>query len=763
MNVIKGSKFLLKLVHIYTLIKRHFTKKLVINFFGHNNDHDEEKIPKVFVINLDSQNTRWKQVQNEFKRLEVKGGKSLDFYLERESAVNGELIKTDSFHSDEVEKLYNLKEHFFIDPDPRLAHIVKNKDIRVCMSSAEIAVTMSHINVWKKIVSQDIPYALVLEDDIFFDKNFSELANNMWEEIPVDDSNKKSFDLLYLSYKEVDSGAEKTLFSKHLFKPIRGYWWLSGYILSAQGAKKLLSLLPVCGPIDMWINLQFDKLSTYAVFRSIIHQRKDMKSSNSYSIMPILSRMGINKNIEELNDQFKITKKPIFAIGLNKTATTSLHFALSILGYKCCHWISDDFSDKTAKLIKNNLPLPFDAYTDVESITENFKELDIQYPNAVFILTTRNIDDWIGSRIRHVTRNKIENKQGASHNWTEIEVESWRDERKKHHEIVKNYFMNKKDKLLVFDICGGDGWDKLCTFLKLPVPEASFPNVDPLIKLEALARSINKRIPIIGRNTVALEHDAHPWIKRPENIENYTGTKEDIEGFGYRTGSYSPEIKDVFVELNKLNWDLLDNTFPYNLVMFRPNNVQTKSNSGIEISLKNEAFNGYEITSGGLKSTREFQYGRFEIVMKPISYAGLISAFFLYRIDPWQEIDIEFLGNDTSKMLVNVYFNPGDDGTVQNYGTSGTPVLIELGFDASLDFHNYVIEWDPNEIRWFVDNNLVHVRKTGNPTPIPNLQLKAFINLWVPGNSQLAGKYKSSKTTKMLEVKSVILSSWYDN
>jgi beta-glucanase (GH16 family) len=146
--------------------------------------------------------------------------------------------------------------------------------------------------------------------------------------------------------------------------------------------------------------------------------------------------------------------------------------------------------------------------------------------------------------------------------------------------------------------------------------------------------------------------------------------------------------------------------------------------------------------------------------VKPVKADGLISAFFLYRIDPWQEIDIEFLGNDTSKMLVNVYFNPGEEGTVQNHGTSGTPVSVELGFDASTDFHHYAIEWDPNEIRWFVDDDLVHVRNTGSPTPIPNLPLKVYTNMWVPGNSKLAGEINYSTLPKTTDIKSVVLSKW---
>ena len=41
---------------------------------------------------------------------------------------------------------------------------------------------------------------------------------------------------------------------------------------------------------------------------------------------------------------------------------------------------------------------------------------------------------------------------------------------------VKYYFKDRKRDLLIIDICGGEGWEKLCQFLGKDIPEASFPN-----------------------------------------------------------------------------------------------------------------------------------------------------------------------------------------------------------------------------------------------------------------------------------------------
>ncbi|MEQ9148919.1 MAG: glycosyltransferase family 25 protein, partial [Cytophagales bacterium] len=431
MNINNGSKFINHLSHFFKSFNRNLYSNSEVQIFDLETTNRLAFINKIIVINLDRQKTRWRKLLKELKSHKAKHRKTLFDFLERVPAIDGKFIDPVEYSNEEVIGLYNLKEHFYVDPDPRLSHLVRNKDIRISMTASEIAVAHSHIKIWKKIVEEEIPATLILEDDVYFDRNFSLVSKKAWDEIPVDGKGNKKFDLLYFSYREVDNGAEKTQFSSSLSQPSRGYWWLSGYVLSFQGAKKLIDLIPVCGPIDMWINLQFHNLSVFSVINSIIHQRRDYKSDNSYSIMPILSRVGIHLEAKGRKSKSLIKRKPIFAIGLNKTGTTSLHFALTLLGYKCCHWISDDFSKETATLIDQKKPLPFDAYTDVKSITQNYMELDKQYPHAVFILTTRKLEDWISSRSRHVIRNRTENLKGAKHTWVDIDIETWVEEREK--------------------------------------------------------------------------------------------------------------------------------------------------------------------------------------------------------------------------------------------------------------------------------------------------------------------------------------------
>jgi hypothetical protein len=175
-------------------------------------------------------------------------------------------------------------------------------------------------------------------------------------------------------------------------------------------------------------------------------------------------------------------KGPVFGIGFGKTATTSLYKALIKLGYKSCHWRSDMFSEETRQLIEAGAPLPFEAYTNVASVVEGYAKLDRTFPSGVFILTVRDLDDWLASSTRHVTYNRALNDRGLkpAHTWVDIDPVAWRSERIRHHEAVFRYFKDRPGKLLVLDIPDGDGWPGLCRFLNCAEPAVRFPYVDPL-------------------------------------------------------------------------------------------------------------------------------------------------------------------------------------------------------------------------------------------------------------------------------------------
>lgn len=170
----------------------------------------------------------------------------------------------------------------------------------------------------------------------------------------------------------------------------------------------------------------------------------------------------------------------IFCIGLNKTGTRSLHDALTELGFRSLHWGGPEVRRTIERARSEGRPLvedldEYDAYSDIERISENFDLIDCQYPGSRFILTTRDLGQWLESRRQHVEANQARTAQGAyDGNFLTVDTDAWCDEYVTHHARVLDHFAGRDD-LLVMRIADGDGYDKLCAFLGVAVPDRPFP------------------------------------------------------------------------------------------------------------------------------------------------------------------------------------------------------------------------------------------------------------------------------------------------
>jgi cellulose synthase/poly-beta-1,6-N-acetylglucosamine synthase-like glycosyltransferase/beta-glucanase (GH16 family) len=272
-------------------------------------------------------------------------------------------------------------------------------------------------------------------------------------------------------------------------------------------------------------------------------------------------------------------------------------------------------------------------------------------------------------------------------------------------------------------------------------------------------------IPAVPVACTAQQFDTDPWIVPFKKVSSYcTNTPSATPTAGSHSGNFKALRTDGFKTIDPTYWDRMDTTFVCNQAMFSQNNVVQIPEGGVKLNIERQAAQDRAYTAADLATkdtpNAKFKFGRFETVFKPTKEPGVISSFFLYRFDPWQEIDAEFLGNDTTKILLNVFYNPGLDGDLYNYGLRGTPVVIDLGFDASLEFHRYAIEWEPEEIRWFIDDKLIHVRRAGLPTPIPHLPMRFHVNTWPICSEELAGKFSPARDSMGSELKSVTISQW---
>lgn len=171
----------------------------------------------------------------------------------------------------------------------------------------------------------------------------------------------------------------------------------------------------------------------------------------------------------------------MFCIGLNKTGTTSLHAALQELGYRSLHHREPESTEAVARAVREGLPLlthlgDHDAFSDIQSLAVRFVELDEQYPDSRFILTVRDLGDWLDSRRRHVERNAARHARGEYHGtFLTVDIDGWTDLFNAHVDRVRTHFVDRPGDLLTMDIPRGDGYDVLCPFLGLPEPAAPFP------------------------------------------------------------------------------------------------------------------------------------------------------------------------------------------------------------------------------------------------------------------------------------------------
>jgi GR25 family glycosyltransferase involved in LPS biosynthesis len=98
-----------------------------------------------------------------------------------------------------------------------------------------IACTLSHISLWKKIIDDSLPYLLIFEDDALPHPNFGEVGPLWWDQTPGD------LDMILL-------GNQMNPTLQELYDPTKlivrhPAYCLHAYIVTQKGAQKLMQLV----------------------------------------------------------------------------------------------------------------------------------------------------------------------------------------------------------------------------------------------------------------------------------------------------------------------------------------------------------------------------------------------------------------------------------------------------------------------------------------------------------------------------------------
>lgn len=108
------------------------------------------------------------------------------------------------------------------------------------------------------------------------------------------------------------------------------------------------------------------------------------------------------------------------------------------------------------------------------------------FPGSKFIYTVRDHVSWLESckihwaKIKTMrTESKIpgfaEEAELSLYGTLEFEPDKLSTAYYRHHDSVLEYFKNRQTDLLVLNIVGGEGWEKLCPFLGKHIPLVKFP------------------------------------------------------------------------------------------------------------------------------------------------------------------------------------------------------------------------------------------------------------------------------------------------
>ncbi|MEZ5708525.1 MAG: sulfotransferase [Blastomonas sp.] len=195
----------------------------------------------------------------------------------------------------------------------------------------------------------------------------------------------------------------------------------------------------------------------------------------------------------------------VIGAGFGRTGTLSMKKALETLGFVKTHHMEEVFpSARQQKLwveVAEGKPPQWDAIFDGFEACVDFpsasyyRELLEHFPDAKVLLTVRDFDKWYRS-----VNETIYPSSNAVPAWMQAVIPMARRmdiivngtvwdrlfggkflDKEHSRRVFGDYIEQVKhnvpaDRLLVYEV--GEGWEKLCTFLNVPVPDEPFPHVN---------------------------------------------------------------------------------------------------------------------------------------------------------------------------------------------------------------------------------------------------------------------------------------------
>lgn len=171
-----------------------------------NTWEDIQKNGPCYIINLDRKPERY---DVSLRRIKEAGFVNVS----RHRAIDAGCQETD------------LKQEWARHGNPKLA---KNKNFTT-LHKGEQGCFLSHINVWIDVINNNIPYAIIFEDDILFHKDWTSLSKYYFDITP------KNWDILFMG-AQIEGCPDSLIVQKPVY-------CLHAYIITLEGAKRLYKYL----------------------------------------------------------------------------------------------------------------------------------------------------------------------------------------------------------------------------------------------------------------------------------------------------------------------------------------------------------------------------------------------------------------------------------------------------------------------------------------------------------------------------------------
>jgi GR25 family glycosyltransferase involved in LPS biosynthesis len=234
----------------------------------------------VFVINLDSDVKRWNYIEYQLKYINCNK-------YQRVPAVDMRKPNMSNLYKDERISLYTK---FTIQKKHRCDH--KQID-----RTGAIGATLSHYNVWKKIIDENIDLAIVMEDDMH-------LMNNYYDMLQLEiNKYNKEFDILNIGYfKNYYSDIDNSKF----------YFGAGCYIITKEACEILCKHV---FPIDTHVDAYFFLLNHFGYLKmimsdiNIIFPGGDFNSNIPHGVLKCMDVTDSNITVTSTNKETTINKE----------------------------------------------------------------------------------------------------------------------------------------------------------------------------------------------------------------------------------------------------------------------------------------------------------------------------------------------------------------------------------------------------------------------------------------------------------------------